>query len=45
MTDNTTQTEPENNEKLNKLKTITAVVYLCQVLAFALSSSQFSPCW
>lgn len=37
MTDNTTQTEPENNEKLNKLKTITAVVYLCQVLAFALA--------
>jgi uncharacterized membrane protein len=37
MSDNTTQTKAENNEKLNKLKTITGVVYLCQVLAFALA--------
>jgi uncharacterized membrane protein len=37
MADNTTQTKAENNEKLNKLKTITGVVYLCQVLAFALA--------
>jgi uncharacterized membrane protein len=37
MSDNTTQTKAENNEKLNKLKTITGIVYLCQVLAFALA--------
>lgn len=39
MADDVTHAEngSENDEKLKTLKTITAVVYLCQVLAFALA--------